>query len=52
MNTTTVYRLFGIPLWSVARVTTVTDEEAVYKRMSERFAAEMGEALTNARGAR
>ena len=45
MTTTTEYRIFGILVWSVARTTSVVDEEAVYLRLSERFAAEMGASL-------
>jgi hypothetical protein len=49
MTTTTVYRLFGIPIWSVTRATSVADEEAVYQRMAARFDAEMTDALKRVR---
>lgn len=48
MTTTTEYRLFGFLIWSVTRTTSVADEEAVYLRMSARFAEEMGGALSRA----
>lgn len=46
-TTTTVFRLFGLVIWSCAATvtTSVEDEEAVYLRMSARFADEMGGAL-------
>ena len=48
MTTTTEYRLFGILIWSVTRTIGVADEEAVYLRLSARFAEEMDGALVRA----
>lgn len=36
------YRLFGIPIWSITRD---TDEDALYSRMSDRFAKELDKAV-------
>ena len=47
MMQTVVYRLFGIPVWSVTRT---VDEAALYERMRERFRAEMETALDKALG--
>lgn len=46
---TITYRLFGIPIWSVVQT---VDEEAIYKRMSDRFKAEMEDALRRAQEGR
>jgi hypothetical protein len=43
---TIVYRLFGLPIWSVTRT---IDEESVYRLMSQRFKAEMEDALKRVR---
>lgn len=37
-----VYKLFGIPVWSVTKV---VDEEALYNKLADRFGAEMKSAL-------
>lgn len=50
MEETVTYKIFGIPIWTVTRKVTVTDEEAVYQRLSDRFAAEMKMALDHAKG--
>lgn len=41
----TVYRLFGIPVWSVTRTVTVDERETMYHEFAERFAREMNDAL-------
>jgi hypothetical protein len=46
VTTTTEFRLFGILVWSITRRTDITDEETVYTRLSDRFAAEMSAALS------
>jgi len=48
VTTTTEYRLFGILIWSVTHATSAADEEAVYLRLSARFAEEMNGALARA----
>lgn len=45
MKTTLEFRLFGILIFSLTRSTSAADEEAVYERMSQRFADEMNGAL-------
>ena len=41
----TVYRLFGLPVWSVEKP---LDEDALYQRMEARFEDAMTRALENA----
>lgn len=52
METRVTYYFLGIPIWSVTRKTVATDEDAMYSRLTERFAAEMSESLQRAREAR
>lgn len=49
MEKTIVYRLFGIPVWSITTRVSVTEEDEVYRRLSERFIAEMQDSLNRAR---
>lgn len=52
MKETVTYRIFGIPVWTRTRTVDVTDEDAVYTRLSERFGNEMKEALDRAKAVR
>lgn len=44
-----VYRLFGIPVWSVTKV---VDEQALYDKLADRFRDEMKQAFDAAKGSR
>lgn len=42
-----VYKIFGIPLWSVTKI---VDVDKIYDIMSERFAKEMADLTKKVRG--